>query len=40
MVATVFRGTVNRMVNGYLLRDVINKIDSIHFTSNEKSTNP
>jgi type I restriction enzyme M protein len=31
VVATVFKGTVNRMINGYLLRDVINKIDEIHF---------
>ncbi len=33
VIATVFHGTVNRMINGYLLRDVINKIDAIHFTS-------
>src|SRR6476661_7963024 len=33
VIATVFRGTVNRMVNGYLLRDVVNKIDAIHFTA-------
>jgi type I restriction enzyme M protein len=31
VVATVFKGTVNRMISGYLLRDVINKIDEIHF---------
>ncbi|HET8628265.1 MAG TPA: class I SAM-dependent DNA methyltransferase [Thermomicrobiales bacterium] len=36
VIATVFRGTVNRMVNGYLLRDVINKLDAIHFTSSEE----
>ncbi|MBI3099723.1 MAG: SAM-dependent DNA methyltransferase [Planctomycetes bacterium] len=36
VVAAVFRGTVNRMINGYLLRDVINKVDAIHFTSNEE----
>jgi len=36
VVATVFRGTVNRMINGYLLRDVINKINSIHFNSTEE----
>ena len=36
VVATVFRGTVNRMINGYLLRDVINKIDNIHFTSSDE----
>jgi type I restriction enzyme M protein len=33
VVATVFKGTVNRMVNGYLLRDVVNKVNDIHFTS-------
>ncbi|MBV9872117.1 MAG: N-6 DNA methylase [Frankiaceae bacterium] len=33
VVATVFKGTVNRMINGYLLRDVINKVNEIHFTS-------
>lgn len=36
VVATVFRSTVNRMINGNLLRDVINKIDDIHFTSSEE----
>jgi type I restriction enzyme M protein len=36
VIATVFRGTVNRMVSGYLLRDVINKVDEIHFTSSEE----
>ncbi|MCX5905250.1 MAG: N-6 DNA methylase, partial [Proteobacteria bacterium] len=36
VVGTVFRGTVNRMINGYLLRDVINKINGIHFTSSEE----
>ncbi|HXX78674.1 MAG TPA: N-6 DNA methylase, partial [Ktedonobacteraceae bacterium] len=36
VIATVFRGTVNRMVNGYLLRDIINKVNSIHFTSSEE----
>jgi type I restriction enzyme M protein len=36
VIATVFRGTNNRMVNGYLLRDVINKVDDIHFTSSEE----
>ena len=33
VVATVFKGTVNRMINGYLLRDVVNKVHGIHFTS-------
>jgi type I restriction enzyme M protein len=36
VIATVFRGTVNRMINGYLLRDVVNKINGIHFTSSEE----
>jgi type I restriction enzyme M protein len=36
VVATVFRGTVNRMINGYLLREVINKINSIHFDSTDE----
>ncbi len=36
VVATVFKGTVNRMINGYLLRDVINRIDAIHFDSTEE----
>ena len=36
VIATVFRGTVNRMINGYLLRDIINKINQIHFTSSEE----
>ena len=33
VIATVFRGVDNRMRSGYLLRDVINKIAGIHFTS-------
>jgi type I restriction enzyme M protein len=33
VIATVFKGVQNRMVSGYLLRDVINKIGGIHFTS-------
>jgi type I restriction enzyme M protein len=36
VVATVFKGTVNRMLNGYLLRDVINRINNIHFDSTEE----
>ncbi|MEJ2705374.1 MAG: class I SAM-dependent DNA methyltransferase [Sedimentisphaerales bacterium] len=36
VIATVFRGVINRMVSGYLLRDVINKINAIHFTSSEE----
>ena len=36
VIATVFRGIVNRMINGYLLRDIINKVNGIHFTSSEE----
>ena len=36
VIATVFRGVDNRMKSGYLLRDVINKVTSIHFTSSEE----
>jgi type I restriction enzyme M protein len=36
VIATVFKGTINRMINGYLLRDVINKVSDIHFTSSEE----
>jgi type I restriction enzyme M protein len=36
VIATVFRGVDNRMRSGYLLRDVINKISGIHFTSSEE----
>jgi type I restriction enzyme M protein len=36
VIATVFKGTVNRMINGYLLRDVINKLNGIHFTSSDE----
>ena len=36
VIARVFQGTVNRMVNGYLLRDVINKVNKIHFMSKDE----
>jgi type I restriction enzyme M protein len=36
VIATVFRGVDNRMRSGYLLRDVINKVAGIHFTSTEE----
>jgi type I restriction enzyme M protein len=36
VIATVFRGVDNRMRNGYLLRDVINKVGGIHFTSSDE----
>ncbi len=36
VIASVFSGVTNRMESGYLLRDVINKVDSIHFNSSEE----
>lgn len=36
VISTVFKGINNRMINGYLLRDVVNKIEEIQFTSNEE----
>jgi len=36
VIAKVFEGTVNRMINGYLLRDVINKVNEIHFASRDE----
>jgi type I restriction enzyme M protein len=36
VIRSVFQGTTNRMLNGYLLRDVVNKVNSIHFTSTEE----
>jgi type I restriction enzyme M protein len=36
VIANVFRGVQNRMVSGYLLRDILNKVDAIHFTSSEE----
>jgi superfamily II DNA or RNA helicase len=36
VIATVFGGVDNRMKSGYLLRAVINKICSIHFTSSDE----
>ena len=36
VIATVFKGVQNRIVSGYLLRDVINKLATIHFTSSEE----
>jgi len=35
VIRTVFQGTVNRMISGYLLRDIINKINGLQFTSTE-----
>lgn len=36
VIATVFRGFQNRMESGYLLRDVVDLIDGIHFDSSEE----
>ncbi len=36
VIANVFKGISNRMESGYLLRDVINKVDGIHFTASEE----
>ena len=36
VIATVFQGITNRMINGWLLRDVINKVNGIHFTSSDE----
>ena len=36
VIANVFTGVQNRMVSGYLLRDIVNKINAIHFSSSEE----
>lgn len=36
VIATVFKDMHNRMINGYLLRDVIDKVNGIHFNSSEE----
>src|SRR5260221_6604428 len=36
VIATVFKGVQNRMGSGYLLRDVVNKVAGIHFTSHDE----
>lgn len=36
VIATVFKGVDNRMKSGYLLRDIINKVGGIHFTSSNE----
>jgi type I restriction enzyme M protein len=36
VIATVFKGVDNRMKSGYLLRDIVNKVSAIHFTSNDE----
>jgi type I restriction enzyme M protein len=36
VIAKVFGGVINRMTSGYLLRDVINRVNAIHFTAQEE----
>lgn len=36
VIANVFKGVTCRMESGYLLRDVVNKVNDIHFTSSEE----
>jgi type I restriction enzyme M protein len=36
VIANVFRGTLNRMVSGYILREVLEVINAINFTSSEE----
>ncbi|MDR1010348.1 MAG: N-6 DNA methylase, partial [Opitutaceae bacterium] len=33
VIATVFNGVQNRMISGYLLRDIVNKLNGIHFSA-------
>jgi type I restriction enzyme M protein len=36
VIASVFKDVVNRMVSGYLLRDVVSRVNGIHFDSTEE----
>jgi type I restriction enzyme M protein len=36
VIGAVFKDVSNRMLSGYLLRDVINKVDGIHFLAKEE----
>ncbi len=36
VVARVFEGVTNRMQSGYLLRDVIDRVDGIHFDASDE----
>ena len=36
VIANVFRGTLNRMVNGYILREVLTVVNQINFASSEE----
>lgn len=37
VVANVFAGTTNRMINGYLLRDVVDKVNEFDFASSDEA---
>src|ERR1017187_7001692 len=36
VIVNIFRGVVNRMDSGFLLREIVNKVNSIHFSSTEE----
>jgi type I restriction enzyme M protein len=36
VISNIFKGVQNRMVSGYLLRDILNKINGIHFSASEE----
>ncbi len=36
VIASIFRGVVNRMDSGFLLREIVNKVNGIHFSSTEE----
>jgi type I restriction enzyme M protein len=36
VIAAIFKGVVNRMDSGYALRDVVNKVNGVHFSSTEE----
>ncbi len=36
VIANIFRGVSNRMSSGFLLREIINKVNGIHFSSSEE----
>ncbi len=36
VIANVFKGVQNRMISGYLLREILNKINGIHFSASEE----
>ncbi len=36
VIASIFKGVVNRMESGFLLREIVNKVNGIHFSSSEE----